>query len=480
MDKLDAVVLDNWFPTPNQIEVRGGWVEHATGLPAAVESLLPYNSPTASELFAVSDGGIYDVTTAGAVGSAEVSSLSNSRFQHVNFGTAGGNFLIAVNGEDVPQYYNGSSWSTLAITDSNPTDIGDTLIHVNAYKSRLFFTQADSLSFWYLAPLAIQGVASEFELDSIARRGGYLVAMATWSLDGGQGPDDYAVFLTSNGEVIVYTGTDPGSASTWSLVGVYRSARPIGRRCFMEYGGDLLILTEEGVYPLSKALITGRTSPRIAISDKIAPSFESAARETGSQFGWDCILYPRGGYGLFNVPNMGTAFADQYVFNTTTSAWCRFKNQPARCWALSDENLYFGANGVVCLADADTTDDGEQIIADVLPAFQYMAGAGQKRWTMSRPVFFSSGPFSPSYRLNVDWELTSPNSTPSSAPAQLAQWNVAPWNTSFWSASNTVFKDWITVSEIGYSASLRIRVAKNGQAISLVSIDYLYEAGGVL
>jgi hypothetical protein len=45
------------------------------------------------------------------------------------------------------------------------------------------------------------------------------MAMGTWTLDAGYGVDDYAVFITNNGEAIVYKGSDPSDPNDWSLIG---------------------------------------------------------------------------------------------------------------------------------------------------------------------------------------------------------------------------------------------------------------------
>ena len=58
---------------------------------------------------------------------------------------------------------------------------------------------------------AVAGAASMFDLGQIFTEGGYLMAMATWTVDAGYGVDDLAVFITSEGEVAVYRG------GTWLL-----------------------------------------------------------------------------------------------------------------------------------------------------------------------------------------------------------------------------------------------------------------------
>jgi hypothetical protein len=85
-------------------------------------------------------------------------------------------------------------------------------------------------------------------------KGGFLMAMATWTVDGGQGPDDLAAFITSKGQVILYKGTDPTNANAWAMVGVFDLPPPIGRRCFMRFGADVILITSQGALPLSQAL----------------------------------------------------------------------------------------------------------------------------------------------------------------------------------------------------------------------------------
>ena len=135
MPQTDAIRLDNFFPGSTDVSLRKGFTNHVTGFSAAVHSLLTYHSPTANKLFAASGTAIYDVTSSGSLGSAVVTSLTNAKFQFVNFTTAGGSFLFIVNGADAPRHYNGSAWATPSITGITPANIKN----VVAYKERLFF-----------------------------------------------------------------------------------------------------------------------------------------------------------------------------------------------------------------------------------------------------------------------------------------------------------------------------------------------------
>ena len=47
------------------------------------------------------------------------------------------------------------------------------------------------LSAFYLDVASVGGTLTEFPMGSIFRRGGYLVDMETWTVDGGSGTGDY-------------------------------------------------------------------------------------------------------------------------------------------------------------------------------------------------------------------------------------------------------------------------------------------------
>ena len=186
-----------------------------------------------------------------------------------------GSFVITKTGASTFTYTMASTPATNATVVGSYTVLGitgadsSTFINVNLFKNRLYFTQKDTLDCWYLDPEALAGPASPLYFGSIARSGGYLQAMGTWTLDAGQGADDYAVFVTSMGEVIVYNGTDPDIAEKWLLKGVWQLGQTFSRRCFTKWAGDVLLLTQDGLVPLASALQSSRLDPRINITDKI-------------------------------------------------------------------------------------------------------------------------------------------------------------------------------------------------------------------
>jgi len=79
MPPENAIIMDNVFPEPKQVTIRPDHTSHATGMSGAVETLIPYNALDGTgKLFAANNGSIFEVTSAGAVGAAVVTSLTNN------------------------------------------------------------------------------------------------------------------------------------------------------------------------------------------------------------------------------------------------------------------------------------------------------------------------------------------------------------------------------------------------------------------
>ena len=459
MSPKRAVRLINWFPQPDWVELRRGHVEHVnTGTLLPVESLMSYQGVASDKMFAVSNGSIFDVTNASAATpTASVTGLSNDRFQYVNFATTGGNFLYAVNGANIPQYFDGTTWATPTITGIDPTEI----IGVNIHKNRLWFTLVGNSSAAYLPVDSIQGAAVEFPLGGLFNLGGFLMAMGTWTIDGGNGSDDYAVFISSEGQVAVYQGTNPASVATWAEVGVYDMGPPIGRRCLTKVGSDIAIISIDGVIPLSKALVFERSaSVKISLTERIQRVMNNSARSYRDNFGWQLIPYPRGTRAILNIPVQENVEQEQYVMNTLHGAWAQFTGMNANVWETLDDRLFFGGNdGVVYEADRGGTDVGSILRADMMTAFNYFNSRGQqKKWSMCRPLLTTDQQVQPGLAFNVDFQEDAPIFVPTTTALQQALWDSAEWDSDVWAGSVATSGQWTSVAGIGYCASIRMVV----------------------
>lgn len=482
MPATDARFLTNWFPSTSDILLRYGYSNHATGLGAQVETVAHYSGGATDKLFAWAGTDVYDVTAAGAVGAAVVSSLTNAKWQFINVANAAGNWFMAVNGTDKLLLYDGTTWekvdgaSAHAITGVTTT----TLSNIQLFKFRVWFIQKNTLDAWYLGTNAISGAATKFTLAGVAKKGGYLVAMGTWTIDAGQGVDDKLVFVTNKGEVIVYAGTDPSSASTWALEGVWELGSPIGARCFMKYAGDLLLICQDGLLPLSAALQSSRVQPRVALTNKIQYATSAAISSYSANFGWQLLYFPKENMLFLNVP-VSVGNQQQYVMNTITKSWCNFTGWAANCWELYQDEPYFGANGVVCKAWDTLADNGANINATGAQAFNYFGTRGkQKRWTLTRPIIQANGLPSIQSGLDIDYEEEAVTPISVQAYAPNSAWDTSLWDAGIWGGSLSVYKYWQGINGIGFTASYRIQGASNGIETRWLGTDFVYEDGGVL
>jgi len=558
MSPLDAVVLNNFFPTPTDVQVRLGYQKTSTGITGQVNSLMNWAGPTSQKLFAVAETTLYDASASTAV--AKVTGLSNDKWQHVNVSTTGGNhFLVCCNGQDPAMLYDGTNWikyattstaqtissithvgATATLTTSSPhglisgnqvtiigaspgayngsfiitvtgastftyvmattpgTDAGtvgsyavnyaitgvnsNKLVHVNLFKNFLFFVEENSLRAWYLPVGEVAGAASQLDFGGYARNGGYLQAMGTWTLDAGQGADDYAVWITNNGEAIVYTGTNPADSATWGLEGIWQLGQTFARRCFLKFGGDLLLLTQDGLSPLTAALQSSRLDPRVNLTDKIYYEISREISLYSTNFGWQVIYFAKENMLIINVPS--TEGIQQYCMHTISKAWCSFSGLSANCWEMNFDNIYFGGNGYVAQFWNGYSDDGNNINAEVQQAYSYFDSPGQqKRFTMIRPIFQTDNGL-PGVLVGINTDFDAQNSlgavSYNAVSSTLGTWDNSTWDEQVWGGNLTLTKLWQGVTGIGYSGGIIMKVATQGIDVHWVSSDYVMERGGTL
>lgn len=481
MSPLDAPILQNWYPSTTECIGRNGYSKYAYGFSGQCETLIDYAGASNNKLFCIASGNIYDITSAGAVGGPSVTGLSNSRFQFVNVATPGGNYLMCVNGIDKLRYFDGATWSadggTYTITGLDTRNV----IQINLHKNRVWMIENSSLKAWYLPTLSIAGAANYIDMSSVAYMGGYIAAMGTWTIDAGDGVDDYAVFITSRGQVMVYQGTDPASAATWALKGVWQIGAPVGRRCFLKYSGDILIVCQDGLFPMSGALQSSRVNPKVALTDKIQYAMSNAVSTYGDNFGWQILYFPKQNQIWLNIPIQEGQNQQQYVMNTINKSWCNYDGWEANCWVLYKDDPYFGGNGFVGKAWDTLSDDGQNISCDGLQAFNYFSRPGlNKRFMLARPVLRTSGNPSILVNIDIDFDMSDTTAPLSYSPISYAGWDLAIWDSAIWGGGLNVIKSWQGIQGIGKAAAIRMKMASQGVETHWASTDIVFEVGGIL
>lgn len=490
MDPDRAVQLDNWIPRPGWIEPRRGYIQWATGMTDPVETLMPYYGDTTvdDKLFAIAGDTIYDVTDTGAAVATTVTTLTSARCQYTTFtNTSGLIYLVVCNGVDTPRIYDGSTWATMSIT--GPTS--STFVQPFVYAGRLWFVAegATVTKIYYLALGAISGAATGFEVGPYMSLGGYVNSVASWSVDTRQTVNDYMAIISSRGEVIVYVGTDPSSANTWQLVGRYMLGRPIGRRCATKIGGDLAIITVDGVTSMNTMLLADRTGGiKGSITARILGAVNAATSAYHQNYGWQLLAHPHESIAILNIPISTNTEQMQFVRNNLTGAWCRFLGINANHWELFQDDAYFGGNdGIVYLWNYDAADDGEPINCTAKFAWNYMRSRGySKRFTLIRPVITSDGNVVPGVGINVNFGDGAPVSTPNAVSSSGPFWDAALWDDAIWPIEGAVTADWQTIGGDGNVVSVVVQVqttetgSPSGVLLRLNSCDIMYERGGPL
>lgn len=485
-----ALVLENWFPTQTGIRTRGGSVKYATISTGPVRRLWSFKSGQVEEFFASDDGNIFNITTvadASVIPAADVTGLTSGYFSTAQIGTAGGNYLYAVNGSDSARLYDGSTWTTVTGV-STPAITGVTtadLSFVWLYGSRLYFVEQHTMSAWYLPTDAIGGAAVEFSLAGIFQEGGALLFGGKWSLDSGDGLDDKCVFISTEGEVAVYQGLYPGDAS-WEKVGVYKITPPMGENATMSAGGDLLIAVEDGIVPISEAVNKDAAALSLAaVTANIEPEWkkEVALRRT---LPWEIMKWPTNGLMVVSLPTDDDALSPLcYVSNIQTGAWCYVTGWDARCIGLYANSGYFGtSDGKVMSMDEGGSDDGDPYTCVYVGLPDHMRSIGQAKVIHSaRATFKSNVPFRPKISVSSNYKVRLPSAPSSVDDITDDLWDVGLWDVAKWDAgiATDITTKWVSIGKSGFSVMPQVQVTCGislRPTTELLAFDLIFERGG--
>lgn len=448
-----AYVLDNAFPQLDYIRMRRGSSAYATGMGSSttVASLFTWVGPAGTKMFAAGNGKIYDVTNTGAVGAAVVSGQTSDYWEPVQMSATGSTSrTIIFNGVDAPQNYDGSAWSTSpAITGlSSQPSFGW------SFKNRIYVIEAGTLNAWYLGLASIGGAATKFELGGIFKLGGSLLCGATWAIDSSSGVYETCIFITTEGEVAMYTGEFPGDTTTpWKLSGLYKVSRPLGKRCLMKAGGDLAIMTEDGIVPMSKVQTLDQVAlQNSAVTAPIAPAWRQAVIDRTGKTGWQITIWPLESMGIINLPKATPSDKTQYIANVRTGAWARYTGWDANCFCVYNNLLYYGASdGRVMQAETTGADDGGNYTMTIFPSYNSLGSPGaRKQVKLARPLTQANFTVTPQLTVKVDFDTSPPNAPTSSAAVGFGStWGSATWGTSIWGSSLSTQADWRAVTGVG-------------------------------
>lgn len=364
---------------------------------------------------------------------------------------------------------------------SSPLQTSD-FSYVWAYKNRLFFILKDSLNVYYLPVDQIGGTATLFPMGAEFSLGGKLFIGATWSLDAGDGLNDNCVFMTDEGEVVIYNGTNPAAAATWAKIGRYQTGKPRGPKAFIRAGADLVFDTDIGKVPLSQSL---QTDYSVLSSSAISYSIETAWNEAvlfRADRIWDAIVWPEKQMVVTMLPTINEQPPAMYVTNARTGAWANFTGWDGTCLEIFQGRLFFGSqNGKVVEAYVTGLDQGLPYTATYVPLFTDFGDSGAEKIGLMARVQ-TRGPYQiqPQMSLQTNYVVNLPP-VPAAAPIpEGSEWGTGIWGQSVWGAqrARTWQGEWVSVGGYGYALAPGMQVT-SGSLIPLdaeiIAIDCSYD-----
>lgn len=497
----DAIFLYNLIPSQYGTKVRTGYKDHCTDVGEdGVRTILPYTGSVAGEnrLWAMAADGIYDVSSSAASPSVDtsfpVSDLTSGYGQWTNYTTIGGHFGLYCDETNGYYVYTESSqtWAKIAMgaggTEVANVDPAD-FVHVTIYKERAWFVEKNSARAWYLAVGSIYGAATVFNFGNKFKHGGTLVGLYNWTVDGGEGTNDYLVAISSSGDIVLYNGSDPSVATDFFQQGQwYIGPPPAGRRIAGSFGGELYVLSSYGIVPLTR-LISGALIQQddVYLSRKITPLINAQMAASREELGWEVKLISTENLLIAGVPKRTGYEFLQFVQALNSKGWAVYRDVPYFTGDTWEGQFYIGTSDGRVLIHSGTEDavdiDGENGIAiswSAMSVFQEYGEVGRYKITQFiRPVFEAVQPPSYSVEARYDYNLSEVLAPPAASVLVGTLWDVGVWDTSLWGGDIIEVEKPVGGSGIGRN----IAVAINGSSSTitiLVRYDLMFTTGGVL
>lgn len=369
----------------------------------------------------------------------------------------------------------------------------DRFVQACVWKSRVWFVEKDGTRAWYLPVNSIFGTASSFNFGLRMNVGGPLVGLYNWAYDGGGGLDAMLVALSSSGDVVIFVGTDPSSVSTFGLKGTWNvGAVPYGRRIATDFGGDFLVMSLQGLVPLSR-LVVGQPvvagDRSVYLTEKVSNFFALAAQTNKLLQGWAVLQHPDEGSMMLLLPQGPDSDCRPLVMPYATRTWWPYRDLPiysAQSW---QGTLYFGTtDGRLCkytgYVDGVTLADPNEyspVRFSALTGFSNLGNERQKRVHLIRTKFLAQTTRTVC-RAKAVYNL---NTSEPDAPTQAAAtgvsnvWDTGIWDTDVWGGDFAALQRLNGGGGIGVEVALAIQ----GEAVSrtiIGSFGVTYEEGGFL
>lgn len=503
MPESDCLYAYNFFPSRYGMRSRPGytkWCNAITAGAGGIRTIIPFVSEGGGrKLFAATADGIFDITS-GTGAPPKVYDFSNKStdagwvsWTHFT-NLAGTQFILAADQANGYIVYDGgaNTWAVGALTGVSPSAI----VHVTSWKNRVWLTVRNStLSYYVDAVGTIGGDVTPFDFGSKFKYGGHLVGIWNWTTDGGSGIDDYLVAISSQGDVAVYAGWDPTTATgegAFQLRGVwYLGEMPTGRRGVLEEGGDILILTVAGAASLS-AMVSGSSrgdaERTYYLTRKINTLIRASWADRIGLYGWELTSLPSYDAIMLVQPTLTGARPVQWMYSTETKGWFFTRDLPIQTIDTWGTRVFFGdaagqaweLTGLLDAVDPALPDSGLQVEYSLLSSYQGFGEAARiKRAHMLRPYFI--GGAAPQYAIaaRYDFQLAEYGIVQPAPPAGSNAWDASTWDSGIWSGGVSSTMRPYGAAGIGRYVAVALRGIHTGDS-AYMGCDMLLDGGGYL
>ena len=481
MDPLYAVEATNFFSLGNTVDLRKGYTVFATGRATfSFQSIFELSRQNGTRHLIGIDSGnrAYNITAGGA--GVDLSNAGAFPIRSIATATNFRNriFFKGIDDTANPVYlWDGITATLTAAGFVGPGGFDLALENPEVYRSRLYFIGSNSASIWYGGVDAITSPPDliQFDVQSVLSLGGRL-RFAGGMAKQGDTNANYFVMISDQGEVLLYSGDYPGSA-TWQLVGTFFMPPPISPRSFIRYGANLAIMTWEGIVLLSD-VISSVGQKLTFLSEKINPTFKETllGASSANQLLCSGVYYPRGSCLLFNIYDNTLSDFTPFVYSTANGSWWKwqFTDLLPLHWTLFSNELYSCSSGnstaIASKHDNGYFDENPASIGTARnrtvvcrPAYNYFGDPSSvKRIGMVQPYIYQSEGLSLTIGADMDFADTTPTTTVTDA-------------------TDTAYKLYtpvIPMVGVGSACSMRIEQTVTTKRMSLQAMKITYESGG--
>ena len=355
---------------PTSIKVRNGYVIHSTVGASSLDimALCTWGSksdPGNNKLFAYCNDGtgthkIYDISVS-AESLAYTLADNDATFAFPTYFSRRSGFAVNLDAADCGAKFDGTTWSAWGFTYGGSPALG---INTVSYKGRVYVLYGTGL--YWGALEAITGAMSLTQFEGYIDKGTRLTWIAVLPSPGNRISEVYIAFGSDEGEISVYAGDYPDSA-TWGLIGKFNISASLGYQSIINYKNDVWILTDTGVVNLRVLFVNDQAALEETISKNIDPYFTSLVAQLNQSF-WQTIpiggvFWPERNQILILLPGhidkdgtFSSSVATMCIYNTISRAWSFHKLSnvdTARLGGLTyyKGGIYFYTQNVVMKVD---------------------------------------------------------------------------------------------------------------------------------